>query len=82
VQLNITAETPESLRAAMVDQILRAGHAQSFAVEKAMRTMPRHRFVPSASLVEAYADIAVITKRAPDGAALSCASVPPADVAG
>ncbi|MDQ3402948.1 MAG: methyltransferase, FxLD system, partial [Actinomycetota bacterium] len=31
---------------------------------------------PEASVTDAYADIAVITKRAADGAALSCASVP------
>jgi protein-L-isoaspartate(D-aspartate) O-methyltransferase len=74
--MNISNESPESLRAAMVDQILKAGHARSPAVEKAMRTMPRHQFVPAASLEDAYADIAVITKQAPDGAALSCASVP------
>jgi protein-L-isoaspartate(D-aspartate) O-methyltransferase len=74
--MNISNESPESLRAAMVDQILKAGHARSPAVEKAMRTMPRHQFVPAASLEDAYADIAVITKQAPDGTALSCASVP------
>ncbi|ABW12918.1 hypothetical protein Franean1_3517 [Parafrankia sp. EAN1pec] len=41
-----------------------------------MRTVPRHLFVPDAAPSEAYAEQAVITKRAPDGAALSCASAP------
>ncbi|GAA0584426.1 methyltransferase, FxLD system [Kribbella sandramycini] len=68
--------TPETLRAAMVDQIKAAGHATTPAVEQALRTVPRHAFVPEATLEDAYADIAVITKRATDGSALSCASVP------
>jgi hypothetical protein len=38
--------------------------------------VPRHLFVPEASVEDAYADSAVVTKRAVDGAALSCASVP------
>ncbi len=68
--------SPDILRAAMVDNIKAAGHATSPAVEQAMRTIPRHAFVPEASIEDAYADIAVITKSASDGSALSCASVP------
>jgi protein-L-isoaspartate(D-aspartate) O-methyltransferase len=64
------------LRQLMVEQILAAGYARSAGVEEAMRTVPRHRFVPAADLAEAYADTAVVTKVSPDGAALSCASVP------
>jgi protein-L-isoaspartate(D-aspartate) O-methyltransferase len=68
--------SPEVMRAAMVDRIRRVGHASSPAVAEAMRTVPRHEFVPEASTEDAYADIAVITRRANDGAALSCASAP------
>ncbi|MFI5729266.1 methyltransferase, FxLD system [Kribbella sp. NPDC051587] len=68
--------SPETLRAAMVDNVKAAGHATSPAVEQAMRSVPRHAFVPEASVEDAYADIAVITKSASDGSALSCASVP------
>lgn len=72
-----TSATPsEALRAAMVDRVRSAGHASSTAVEQAMRAVPRHRFVPAAAVKDAYADIAVITKSAGDGTALSCASVP------
>jgi protein-L-isoaspartate(D-aspartate) O-methyltransferase len=71
-----TGDTAAALRAAMVDDITHAGHARTLAVEQAMRTVARHAFVPAAPLHDAYADIAVITKRAADGAALSCASVP------
>ncbi|QFZ17722.1 methyltransferase, FxLD system [Saccharothrix syringae] len=71
-----TNSSPEALRAAMVDRIKAAGHARTAAVEQALREVPRHRFVPAAQLTDAYANQAVITKRAADGAALSCASVP------
>ncbi|WP_329793549.1 methyltransferase, FxLD system [Lentzea sp. DG1S-22] len=75
--MNITTDSsPEALRAAMVDRIKAAGHAHTAAVEQALREVPRHRFVPAAQLTDAYANQAVITKRAADGAALSCASVP------
>jgi protein-L-isoaspartate(D-aspartate) O-methyltransferase len=75
--MNTTTDTtPEALRASMVDTIKQAGHARTAAVEQALREVPRHRFVPEATVEDAYANIAVITKRAADGAALSCASVP------
>ncbi|CAM3961792.1 methyltransferase, FxLD system [Kibdelosporangium persicum] len=75
--MNTTTDTsPESLRASMVDHIRNVGHARLSAVEQAMRDVPRHRFVPAATVTDAYANIAVITKRASDGSALSCASVP------
>jgi len=66
----------EALRERMLEQIKAAGHARSTPVEAVMRAVPRHRFVPDASVEDAYADIAIITKRADDGTALSCASVP------
>ena len=40
----------EVLRTEMVDQVRRAGHARSSTVEAAMRTVPRHHYVPEASL--------------------------------
>ncbi|MFL6127111.1 methyltransferase, FxLD system [Actinophytocola sp.] len=73
---NTTDTTPEALRASMVDTIKQAGHARIAAVEQALREVPRHRFVPEATVEDAYANIAVITKRADDGTALSCATVP------
>ncbi|MFB6726639.1 methyltransferase, FxLD system [Kribbella sp. NPDC056345] len=74
--MNTITNSPETLRAAMVNNVKAAGHATSPAVEHAMRTVPRHAFVPESSVEDAYDDIAVITKRASDGSALSCASVP------
>ncbi|MFJ8965365.1 methyltransferase, FxLD system [Lentzea sp. NPDC102401] len=68
--------TPESLRAAMVDRLTHAGYARSSAVQHVLGTVPRHLFVTHAPVNEAYADIAVITKRDADGTPLSCASEP------
>ncbi|HWD81860.1 MAG TPA: methyltransferase, FxLD system, partial [Kribbella sp.] len=71
-----TDTPPEALRASMIEHIKQAGHARRGAVEQVMREVPRHRFVPAATVEDAYANMAVITKRAGDGSALSCASVP------
>ncbi|TCJ34569.1 methyltransferase, FxLD system [Parafrankia sp. BMG5.11] len=68
--------TPDELRAAMVDRLAISGAVLTGAVEDAMRTVPRHLFVPDATPGKAYAEQAVITKRAPDGTSLSCASGP------
>jgi protein-L-isoaspartate(D-aspartate) O-methyltransferase len=65
----------DELRAAMVDAIV-AARPTSAHVEAAMRAVARHRFVPDAPVEQAYANVAVITKRAPDGTDLSCASLP------
>ncbi|WP_372412418.1 methyltransferase, FxLD system [Streptomyces luteireticuli] len=66
----------ERLRNALVDQIKKAGRARTPAVEAALRTVPRHLFVPDASLEAAYADTPVNIKYADDGTSISCASQP------
>src|SRR5262249_39009771 len=55
---------PESLRDRMVDRVQAAGWARRRGVEQAMRTVPRHRYVPAAPIEDAYDEQAVITKRA------------------
>lgn len=45
-------------------------------VEQAMRTVPRHVFLPGFPIDEAYAEQPVVTHRDADGAALSSASQP------
>lgn len=70
-----TETSPEDLRARMVEAIATA-RTTSPRVQEAMRTVPRHEFVPAAPLEQAYDNVAVITKRADDGTSLSCASVP------
>ena len=67
----------EALRNHMVDQLKEAGGVTSQAVEDAMRTVPRDRFLPDTTLEKAYANEAVTIKPNPDGPlALSCASKP------
>lgn len=70
-----TETTPEVLRARMVERILARQHLTP-AVEAALRSVERHRYVPDTPLDDAYADTAVITHTAPDGTSLSCASEP------
>lgn len=73
-----TEISPGDLRSRMVDKIAAAGYLHSGPVQSAMRTVPRHRFLPAATLEQAYADDSVITKPGIDGGRpLSCASNPP-----
>ncbi|AYN40839.1 methyltransferase, FxLD system [Streptomyces dangxiongensis] len=75
-----TTTTPtadaERLRNALVDQLRTDGHARTPAVETALRTVPRHVFVPDASLEDAYANAPVHIKYDTDGTSISCASQP------
>ncbi|MGH3851935.1 MAG: methyltransferase domain-containing protein, partial [Pseudonocardiaceae bacterium] len=73
-----TIETqPEDLRNRMVDHIDAAGHLHSASVEQALRTVPRHLFVPDASVEDAYANKSITTKPGgPGGRPASCASAP------
>jgi protein-L-isoaspartate(D-aspartate) O-methyltransferase len=66
----------ERLRNALVDQLRADGHARTAAVEKALRTVPRHVFVPDALLEDAYANAPVHIKYDTDGTSISCASQP------
>ncbi|MDT0395375.1 MULTISPECIES: methyltransferase, FxLD system [Streptomyces] len=66
----------ERLRNALVDQLRADGHARTPAVETVLRTVPRHVFVPEASLEDAYANAPVHIKYDTDGTSISCASQP------
>lgn len=66
----------ERLRNALVDQLRADGHARTPAVENVLRTVPRHVFVPDASLEDAYANAPVHIKFDTDGTSISCASQP------
>ncbi|WP_442803086.1 methyltransferase, FxLD system [Streptomyces pseudogriseolus] len=68
--------TADQLRNRLVDQIL-AEHRMPADVERAMRTVPRHAFLPGLDLENAYTDQAVTIKDNPGKPLpLSCASVP------
>ncbi|MFF7982869.1 methyltransferase, FxLD system [Streptomyces sp. NPDC007901] len=75
-----TITTPDAeatrLRNALVDQIRASGYARAAVVETALRTVPRHLFVPDASLEDAYANVPVNIKYDTDGTTISCASQP------
>lgn len=61
----------------MVDHIDAAGHLHSSRIEQVLRTVPRHLFVPDATLQDAYANKAITTKPGgSNGRPASCASVP------
>ncbi|MFE2842562.1 methyltransferase, FxLD system [Streptomyces scopuliridis] len=64
------------LRNALVDKIRESGYARTPAVETALRTVPRHLFVPDAPLEDAYANTQVNVKYDTDGTSISCASQP------
>ncbi|MBC9731412.1 methyltransferase, FxLD system [Streptomyces sp. TRM68367] len=66
----------ERLRNVLVDQLRADGHARTPAVETALRTVPRHVFVPEESLEDAYANAPVHIKYDTDGTSISCASQP------
>ena len=73
------AASPEQLNELMIGAIAGAPRVgtRDPRVLDAIRAVPRHVFVPGASLADAYnPDLAVITKRDTGGRSLSCASVP------
>ncbi|MBB5159152.1 methyltransferase, FxLD system [Saccharopolyspora phatthalungensis] len=72
---NATSTRPEDLREQMISNIKDAGHLHSERIEHAFRAVPRHRFVPAASLEDAYANKAITIKPG-DGRPASCLSVP------
>ncbi|MFF3525224.1 methyltransferase, FxLD system [Streptomyces sp. F41] len=64
------------LRNALVDEIKSDGRVRTPAVENALRSVPRHLFVPDATLEAAYANNVVDIKLDTDGTSISCASQP------
>ncbi|MEU3073305.1 methyltransferase, FxLD system [Streptomyces laurentii] len=71
-----TGAHAEHLRNRLIDQIAGEGHVHTRSIEHALRTVPRHLFVPGVSLEAAYADTTVSIKRDSDGTSISCASQP------
>ena len=63
------------LREAMVANVERAGWLRAGPVASAMRSVPRHRFLPDVPLDDAYADRAIAIKTS-DGEVLSSVSQP------
>ena len=53
---------PDSLRNALVDNLVHAGAIASPRIERAFREVPRHLFVPEAGIIAAYADRPVVLR--------------------
>jgi SAM-dependent methyltransferase len=64
------------LRGKLVDELCEWEPFRMAVVEDAMRTVPRHVFLPGVPLEEAYSHGSVVTHRDSAGVALSCASQP------
>ncbi|MGW6454735.1 methyltransferase, FxLD system [Streptomyces sp. NPDC055078] len=64
------------LRANLVARLTAGGHLHDPAVRRAFATLPRHAFVPDATVEAAYGDGPVITHRGSDNRPTSCASEP------
>ncbi|MGW8552837.1 methyltransferase, FxLD system [Streptomyces tubercidicus] len=72
----VEASSAERLRTQLIDQLVDEGCVRTPRVEEAMRTVPRHLFVPNAPLDKAYGNAPVNTKFDESGASISCASQP------
>jgi protein-L-isoaspartate(D-aspartate) O-methyltransferase len=64
------------LRGALADQLREHGTVRSARVEEALRTVPRHVFLPGVPVADAYADEPVYTKHDGAGVSISAASQP------
>ena len=67
--------SPEELRQQLVEKLRADGVLRDPAVERALRTVPRHLFVPDVPLEHAYSDNAIPTHEE-DGLPISSASQP------
>jgi protein-L-isoaspartate(D-aspartate) O-methyltransferase len=72
---NASDEAAE-LREQLVRNLTGNGTLRSPRIEEAFAAIERHKFVPEATLADAYADDAVTIKRAVDGIVISAASQP------
>ncbi|MGM9336239.1 methyltransferase, FxLD system [Streptomyces murinus] len=72
----IDTTAADRLRTQLVDELVKDGKVHTPGVEEAMRSVPRHPFVPNAPLEKAYKDAPVNTKYDEGGVSISCASQP------
>jgi protein-L-isoaspartate(D-aspartate) O-methyltransferase len=63
---SLTHSDVSTLSEILIGELKAKGHLVSPPIEAAFRAVPRHLFVPSASLEEAYADRSIPTKRLDD----------------
>ncbi|MFI1929240.1 methyltransferase, FxLD system [Streptomyces sp. NPDC020330] len=65
-----------ALRHQLADQLTADGHIRTPAVDRALRTVPRHAFAPEATLPAAYANDIIATRYRDDGTITSSISAP------
>ncbi|KAF3470055.1 methyltransferase, FxLD system [Streptomyces sp. Tu 3180] len=70
------ASSADHLRSQLIDHLVEKGCVRTPRVEEAMRTVPRHLFVPGVPLEKAYSNAPVNTKLDASGISISCASQP------
>ncbi|QSB05155.1 methyltransferase, FxLD system [Natronoglycomyces albus] len=68
--------TARWMRNELVDSLIRQRVVRSARLEEALRTVPRHRFVPEVDLEQAYRDDVVLTKTDTEGRPTSSVSQP------
>lgn len=73
--MSLSIDDCATLRSALVDALVADGQVRSTVVEKAMRTVPRHAFIPGVHDLEAYENRA-IPILAPSGESVSSLSAP------
>ncbi|WP_150253400.1 methyltransferase, FxLD system [Nocardiopsis deserti] len=71
-----TSASAEALRDGLIRHLRENGVLTTPAVEGAFRAVPRHAFVPNATLEEAYTNAPVHIKHDDNGASISCGSQP------
>ncbi|MEV7795161.1 methyltransferase domain-containing protein [Streptomyces sp. NPDC087512] len=65
-----------ALRHQLADELAAAGHIRTPAVDRALRTVPRHAFAPERPLHAAYANEIIATRHSDDGTVISSISAP------
>lgn len=65
-----------ALRHQLADELAAAGHIRTPAVDRALRTVPRHAFAPETPLHAAYANEIIATRHSDDGTVISSISAP------
>ncbi|MFD5317554.1 methyltransferase, FxLD system [Streptomyces sp. NPDC127098] len=76
-EVTVDEDCARQLREKVIDELIASGDIVSKHVETVMRQVPRHAFVPEATLEAAYnAFTAVVTKRNEDGGSTSSVSAP------
>jgi protein-L-isoaspartate(D-aspartate) O-methyltransferase len=71
------ADEPDRMRREMVDQLVAEGLARGAAIRSAFLAVPRHPFVPNATLEEVYdPDRAIVTRLDAAGVPVSSSSAP------